>query len=123
MTNKDRVAVLAIFVSVLGFSFVAALKPVMISYVAQQSGIHTSFSINNSKLALKSVHFKSGSASSKMVRMLSEVLGIPQEDVILALEGGNKPSELLLSSGIFLSDLTDEYSFDIVGENFVRFRG
>ncbi len=122
MTNKDRVAVLAIFVSVLGFSFVAALKPVMISYVAQQGGIYTSFSINNSKLALKSVHFRSGGASSKMVRMLSEVLGIPQEDVILSLEGGSKPSEMLMSSGVFLSDLAEEYSFDIFGDGLVRFR-
>jgi len=121
MTNKDRLAVLAIFVSVLGFAFVAALKPVMISYVVKQTG-YQSFEIKDEKIRLKSLHFKTGSEQSKIVNMLSEVLGIPADEILLSLEGGSKPSELLLSSGILLSDLSDEYSFDIVGNGLIKFR-
>lgn len=122
MTNKERLAILAIFVSVLGFAFVSALKPVMISYVVKETGIHLSEDILDQKLRLKSLHFKSNSESSKMVSMLSEVLGVPQEEIELSLAGGSKPSELLLNSGILLSDLSNEYSFDIVGDGLVRFR-
>jgi len=121
MTNKDRLAVLAIFVSVLGFAFVAALKPVMISYVVKQTG-YQSFEIKDEKIRLKSLHFKTGSEQSKIVNMLSEVLGIPADEILLSLEGGSRPSELLLSSGILLSDLSDEYSFDIVGNGLIKFR-
>lgn len=122
MTNKERLAVLAIFVSVLGFAFVSALRPVMISYVAKETGIHLSQDILDQKLRLKSLHFRSNSDSSKMVSMLSEVLGIPEDEIELSLAGGSKPSELLLNSGILLSDLSQEYSFDIVGDGLVRFR-
>ncbi len=122
MTNKERLAVLAIFVSVLGFAFVSALKPVMISYVVKETGIHLSEDILDQKLRLKSLHFKSNSESSKVVSMLSEVLGIPEEEISISLAGGSKPSELLLNSGILLSDLSEEYKFDIVGEGLIRFR-
>ena len=54
--------------------------------------------------------------------MLRDVLDISKEDVFTVLEGGMKPSELLMSSGILLSDLSEQYSFDIVGDDLVRFR-
>ena len=54
--------------------------------------------------------------SSKMVNMLSITLGIPTEDIQEALDGGSKPSELLASSGILLSDLAEDFNFDIIGE-------
>lgn len=57
-----------------------------------------------------------------MVNMLSEVLSIKKTDIIDALQGGTKPSELLISNGILLSDLSEEYSFDVVSEELVRFR-
>ena len=123
MTNKERLAILAIFVSVLGFAFVSALKPVMISYVVKETGIHLSEDILDQKLRLKSLHFKSSSDSSKVVSMLSEVLGISEDEISLSLSGGSKPSELLLNSGILLSDLSEEYSFDVVGDGLIRFRG
>ncbi len=41
-------------------------------------------------------------------------LVLKKTDIIDALQGGTKPSELLISNGIFLSDLSEEYSFDIV---------
>ena len=122
MTNKDRLAVLAIFVSVLGFAFVSALKPVMINYVVKQSGYNASFNIESEKLKLKTLHFKSNSESSKIVSMLSEVLDVSEGEIALSLEGGVRPSELLLSSGILLSDLSEEYEFDIVGDGLIRFR-
>ncbi len=122
MTSKERVAVLAIFISVLGFSFVAALKPVMISYAIKSRDSISSYSIENQKTQLKTLHYGLENASSNMVDMLSEVLEISKEDILLSLKGGSKPSELLLSSGILLSDLSQEYSFDIVGESLVRFR-
>ena len=123
MTNKERLAILAIFVSVLGFAFVSALKPVMISYVVKETGIHLSQDSLDQKLRLKSLHFKSSSDSSKVVSMLSEVLGISEDEISLSLSGGSKPSELLLNSGILLSDLSEEYSFDVVGDGLIRFRG
>jgi len=70
-----------------------------------------------------SIHFESKvEEDSKIVNMLSEVLGIEKDDIQLALDGGSKPSELLASYGILLSDISEEYSFDIVGEGLVRFR-
>lgn len=122
MTNKERLTVLAIFISVLGFAFVSALKPVMISYVVKQHSNVTSYSFKDYKVELKTLHYISQDQSSKIVDMLSEVLEIAKEDIVLLLEGGTKPRELLLSSGILLSDLSEEYSFDIVGSDLIRFR-
>ncbi len=122
MTNKKMFAFVAIFVSVLGFAFVGALKPVIIDYSIRQYSSQTVFDIKDEKIQLKSLHYDSKEQSSKMVNMLSEVLEIEKEDILMSLRGGSKPSEMLLSSGILLSDLSDQYSFDIVGDGFVRFR-
>ena len=122
MTNKERLAVLALFVSVLGFSFITALKPVMSDYVAKYRPISIQ-SVQTEGINLRSVYYTSQSEGySKMVNMLSDVLQIEREDILTSLEGGMRPSELLMSSGIFLSDLSQEYDFDIVDGEFVRFR-
>jgi len=122
MTNKKIIAFVAIFVSVLGFAFIEALKPVIASYSAKQYSVNSQYIYSNKEVLLKKVYFEEKEGSSKMVNMLSEVLGIKKTDIIGALQGGTKPSELLISNGIFLSDLSEEYSFDIVGDELVRFR-
>lgn len=122
MTNKKVFAFVAIFVSVLGFAFLGALKPVIIDYSIRQYTSQTVFDIRNEKLQLKTLHYDSKDQSSKMVHMLSEVLEMEREDIYMSLNGGTKPSEMLLSSGILLSDLSEDYSFDIVGNGLVRFR-
>lgn len=123
MTKRERLVVLAIFISVLGFSFITSLKPVMHSYISRYQGSITQYSIRNEKVQLKTVQYASHNAQdSKMVRMLSEVLDISKGSIISMLDGGSKPNEILLSSGILLSDLSEEYSFDIVGGSLVRFR-
>lgn len=122
MTNKKMIAFVAIYVSVLGFAFIEALKPVIASYSAKQYSVNSQYTYSNKEVLLKKVYFEEKEDSSKMVNMLSEVLGIKKIDIIDALRGGTKPSELLISNGIFLSDLSEEYSFDIVGDGLVRFR-
>lgn len=122
MTNKKMIAFVAIYVSVLGFAFIEALKPVIASYSAKQYSVNSQYTYSNKEVILKKVYFEEKEDSSKMVNMLSEVLGIKKIDIIDALRGGTKPSELLISNGIFLSDLSEEYSFDIVGDGLVRFR-
>jgi hypothetical protein len=122
MTNKKMLAFVVIFVSVLGFAFVGALKPVILNYSIKQYSSQTAFDIKDQKIQLESLHYDCDNQSSKMIGMLSEVLGIDKEDILISLEGGSKPSEMLLSNGILLSDLSEEYSFDIVGSELVRFR-
>jgi len=122
MTNKKMIAFVAIYVSVLGFAFIEALKPVIASYSAKQYSVNSQYTYSNKEVILRKVYFEEKEDSSKMVNMLSEVLGIKKIDIIDALRGGTKPSELLISNGIFLSDLSEEYSFDIVGGELVRFR-
>jgi len=122
MTNKKMIAFVAIYVSVLGFAFIEALKPVIASYSAKQYSVNSQYTYSNKEVILRKVYFEEKEDSSKMVNMLSEVLGIKKIDIIDALQGGTKPSELLISNGIFLSDLSEEYSFDIVGGELVRFR-
>ena len=115
-------AFVAIFVSVLGFAFVGALKPVIIDYSIRQYSSQTIFNIKDEKIHLKTLHYDSLDQTSKMVNMLSEVLEIDKEDVLMYLKGGTKPSEMLLNSGILLSDLSEDYSFDIVRNGLVKFR-
>ena len=123
MTNRERVVVLTIFVSVLGIAFVSALRPVINGYIYNPTNLVSSYTVNNSVIKLNSIHYESKTdGDSKIVNMLSEVLGIEKDDIQLALEGGSKPSELLASYGVLLSDISEEYSFDIVGDEFVQFR-
>jgi len=116
------IAFVTIFVSVLGFAFIDALKPVIASYSAKQYSVNSQYTYSNKEELLKKVYFEEREDSSKMVNMLSEVLGIKKTDIVDVLQGGTKPSELLISNGILLSDLSEEYSFDIVGDGLVRFR-
>ena len=123
MTNRERVVVLTIFVSVLGIAFISALRPVINGYIYNPTNLVSAYTVNNSVIKVNSIHYESKiEGDSKMVNMLSEVLGIEKDDIQLALEGGSKPSELLASYGILLSDISQEYSFDIVGNGLVRFR-
>lgn len=122
MTNKKMLVFIAIFVSVLGFAFIEALKPVINNYSAKQYSVNSQYSYTNQDIQTRKVYFEAEESSSKMINMLSNVLGIDRNDIEDALQGGTKPSELLISSGIFLSDLSEEYSFDIVGGELVRFR-
>ena len=122
MTNKKMLAFIAVFVSVLGFAFIEALKPVINNYSAKQYSVNSQYLYTNQDIQTRKVYFEAEEGSSKMIDMLSNVLGIDRNDIEDALQGGTKPSELLISNGIFLSDLSEEYSFDIVGEELVRFR-
>ena len=122
MTNKKMLVFIAVFVSVLGFAFIEALKPVINNYSAKQYSVNSQYLYTNQEIQTRKVYFEAEEGSSKMTNMLSSVLGIDRNDIEDALQGGTKPSELLISNGIFLSDLSEEYSFDIVGEELVRFR-
>jgi hypothetical protein len=122
MTNKKMIAFVTIFVSVLGFAFIEALKPVINNYSAKQYTVTSQYEYADEDIQSRKVYFEAEESSSKMINMLSKVLGIDRNDIADALQGGTKPSELLISNGIFLSDLSEEYSFDIVGDGLVRFR-
>ena len=122
MTNKKMIAFVTIFVSVLGFAFIEALKPVINNYSAKQYTVTSQYEYADEGIQSRRVYFEAEESSSKMINMLSKVLGIARNDIADALQGGTKPSELLISNGIFLSDLSEEYSFDIVGDGLVRFR-
>ena len=116
------IAFVTIFVSVLGFAFIEALKPVINNYSAKQYTVTSQYEYADEGIQSRRVYFEAEESSSKMINMLSKVLDIDMDDIEDALQGGTKPSELLISNGIFLSDLSEEYSFDIVGDGLVRFR-
>ena len=123
MTSKERFAVIAVFVSVLGFSFVTAIKPVMSDYVAKYKPV-AKYQVQKEEINVRSVYFSSQEEGySRMVNMLSDVLEIEKDEILAALNGGMRPSELLMEQGVLLSDLEEEYAFDIVNGEFVRFRG
>ncbi len=123
MTNRERVVVLTIFVSVLGIAFVSALRPVINSYIYNPTNLVSAYTVNNSVIKVNSIHYESKTeGDSKIVNMLSEVLGIEKDDIQLALDGGSKPTEMLASQGVYLEDLKEEYMFDIIGDGLVRFR-
>jgi hypothetical protein len=84
------IAFVAIFVSVLGFAFIEALKPVIVNYSAKQYSVNSQYIYSNESILLKKVYFEEKEGSSKMVNMLSEVLGIKKTDIIDALQGGTK---------------------------------
>ena len=53
MTNKKIFAFVAIFVSVLGFAFIEALKPVIVSYSAKQYSVNSQYAYSNKEVLLK----------------------------------------------------------------------
>ncbi|MDX9739129.1 MAG: hypothetical protein RBT33_02090 [Candidatus Dojkabacteria bacterium] len=133
MTNKERVLILSIFISVFGFSLFNAVNPLE-SHIGNTSFVVASEYISKVPVVLEDEtldlrseverqHSRFDSSKPKMVNMLSITLGLSAEDVQESLDGGVKPSEMLASNGILLSDLAEEFNFDIVGERgLVRFR-
>lgn len=132
MTNKERFVLLSIFISVLGFSLFSAFNPLE-QHVGKSSLVVASEYITKAPVLEEEygdydfeeerVH-KFDSNESKVISMLNKVLGLSAEDIEHSLDGGVKPSEMLASEGILLSDLTDEFNFDVVGERgLIRFRG
>lgn len=132
MTNRERLLVLSIFISIFGFSLFNAVNPleqrfgkpslVVASEYISKIPVSQEYTYSyNFDVAREYSRFDGN--SSKMVNMLSVTLGIPTEDIKDALEGGTKPSEMLASEGILLSDLAEDFNFDIVGERgLVKFR-
>ncbi|MGI6423167.1 MAG: hypothetical protein ACOX0X_00910 [Candidatus Dojkabacteria bacterium] len=132
MTNKERVIILSIFVSVFGFALFTAINPLKFSndapsaifseYISSESFLGEEFNLEDS-LRVRDEYVEVEEEGFKMANMLSITLGIPAIEVKEALDGGTKPSEMLASSGILLTDLAEEFGFDIVGERgLVRFR-
>jgi hypothetical protein len=133
MTNKERVLVLSIFISVFGFSLFNVVNPLE-QHIGKPSLVVASEYISKIPISEESTsadynfeiarqYSRFDGNSSKMVNMLSITLDIPTEDIKEALDGGAKPSEMLASGGILLSDLAEDFNFDIVGERgLVRFR-
>ncbi|MDY0097518.1 MAG: hypothetical protein RBS01_04180 [Candidatus Dojkabacteria bacterium] len=133
MTNKERVLILSIFISVFGFSLFNAVNPLE-SHMGNPSFVIASEYISKMPVVVEEEtsdlrsevdrqRTRFDSSKPKMVNMLSITLGMSVEDVQESLDGGVKPSEMLASSGILLSDLAEEFNFDIVGERgLVKFR-
>lgn len=131
MTHKERIAILSIFISVLGFSLFSVFNPLEDHIGGSSLVVASEYSSKMPVLEQEYVNgydaddesdLSSKTSSSRIAKMLSTTLGIPLDDVVESLEGGAKPSEMLASAGVLLSDLKDEFNFDIVGERgFVRF--
>ena len=133
MTNKERVLILSIFISVFGFSLFNAVNPLE-SHMGNPSFVIASEYISKMPVVVEEEtsdlrsevdrqRSRFDSSKPKMVNMLSITLGMSVEDVQESLDGGVKPSEMLASSGILLSDLAEEFNFDIIGERgLVKFR-
>lgn len=131
MTSKERFILLSIFISVLGFSLFSAFNPLE-QHIGKSSLVVASEYITKAPVEEEYIDYdfeeerayKFDSNESKVISMLSKVLGLSSEDIQDSLDGGVKPSEMLASEGILLSDLTDEFNFDVVGERgLIRFRG
>jgi len=127
MTKRERVIVLSIFISVFGFSLFNAVNPleqrfgkpslvVASEYISKIPSISERYSLLAVDFEVERQYPLPLENESKIEGMLSTVLDIPMEDIKESLAGGVKPSELLASSGILLSDLADEFNFDIVGD-------
>ena len=132
MTNKERVVMLSIFISVFGFSLFNAFNPlqqevgvpkfVVASEYITKVPLSEEEYVYDYNFDVDRQYSRFDSNKSKMVNMLSITLGIPTEEVQEALDGGVRPSEMLASNGILLSDLAEDFNFEIVGERgLVRF--
>lgn len=126
MTSKERVLMLSIFISVFGFSLFNAFNPlqqevgvpkfVVASEYISKVPISEEEYVYDYNFDVDRQYSRFDSNKSKMVNMLSITLGIPTDEVQEALDGGVKPSEMLASNGILLSDLAEDFNFEIVGE-------
>lgn len=122
MTNKERIVVLTILVSVLGITFFGTIQPVQAVGTNETKVTYSIEKENNNNFYLEYKNSIYKLKESKLINMLSEILSMSYDSVYNALEGGLSPNDLLSDSGLLLSDLTDEYNFEIVHDRFVRFR-
>lgn len=132
MTSKERVLLLSIFISVFGFSLFSAFNPlkqevgepkfvVASEYITKVPISQEQYAYDDN-FEVDRKYSRFDSSKSRMVNMLSISLGMSTEDVQEALDGGVKPSEMLASNGILLSDLAEDFNFELVGERgLVRF--
>ncbi len=114
MTNKERVLILSIFISVFGFSLFNAVNP-LVSHIGNTSFVVASEYISKIPVVVEDdtsdlssrvdrQYSRLDSSKPRMVNMLSITLGMSVEDVQENLNQGMKPSEMLANSGILLSD-------------------
>jgi hypothetical protein len=131
MTNKERLVALTILVSVLGFAFITAINPLQVLSSSKDSPSvvidYKVYSFLPHEYKLNDFEVESRVQEerehTRMVSMLSTVLEIPADDIEDVLKGGVRPAEMLASSGIYLSDLAEEFNFEIIGERgLVKFR-
>ena len=131
MTNRDRAILLSIFISVFGFSLLNVVNPldqqlgkpfvVTSEYISKVPLMDEEYAYDYN-FDIDRQYSRFDSSKSKLVNMLSISMGISTEDVQEALEGGMKPSEMLAEEGILLSDLEEDFNFELVGDReFVRF--
>lgn len=132
MTKRDRLVVVAIVVSFFGFSVFGAISTVEAGYnngqvvwehrgLGQKKGDVERLGLDDIDTRCFRNH-QSSERHTKMVDMLSTVLGMSPEEVEDALSNGDRPREMLAKEGISLYDLEEEFNFEMVGERgFVRF--
>ena len=110
MTNKKMFAFVAIFVSVLGFAFVGALKPVIIDYSIRQYTSQTIFNIKDEKIQLKTLHYDSPDQTSKMVNTdylftsLTSSLNIDEVSVYLQKLSESFPFQKIFVTGLQIKE-------------------
>ena len=134
MTSKKRLLLLSIFISVFGFAFLSAVNPpqqkvgipkfIVASESKSKSSVLVSKEnyIDDYNFDVDRQYSRFDPSKSRMVNMLSITLDMPTDDVQEILDGGVKPSEMLANSGILLSDLAEDFNFEIVGDRgLVRF--
>jgi len=126
MTNKERVVMLSIFISVFGFSLFNAFNPlqqevgvpkfVVASEYITKVPLSEEEYVYDYNFDVDRQYSRFDSNRSKMVNMLSITLGISTDEIQEALDGGVRPSEMLATNGILLSDLAEDFNFEIIGE-------
>lgn len=122
MTKKERLFVLTLVITMFGFSvfgLIDSKENRNVSQIRFEIEAKSEKDVNDDYDNYKNSQnrFK----DSRMISMLSKVLEIPKVDIWNALNGGLTPAELLSDSGVLLSDLQEEYNFQIVHDQFVKF--
>ena len=117
---------LSIFISVFGFSLFNAFNPlqqeigvpkfVVASEYISKAPLSQEGYIYDYNFDVDRQYSRFDSNRSKMVNMLSITLGISTDEIQEALDGGVRPSEMLATNGILLSDLAEDFNFEIIGE-------
>ncbi len=132
MTKKERLLVIAIIISVFGFSIFGTINPVEArtdrGAVVYEVGRHERSRVraHANDLDVETRCYREHRDSfkhTKMVDMLSTVLDMSPEDIEDALSNGARPKDMLADAGIAMHDLMEEFNFELVGEReFVKFR-